>query len=70
MVTFNVPMLTSLGIGGSVVVGISLLAALTFLPALLSVLGERVNSFSVLHGPSNTRSILGGAGGICDADGP
>ena len=48
MVTFNVPMLTSLGVGGSVVVAVSLLAALTLLPALLSVLGPRVNALSVL----------------------
>ena len=48
MVTFDVPMLTSLGVGGSVVVAISLVAAMTLLPALLAVLGERVNALSIL----------------------
>jgi RND superfamily putative drug exporter len=48
MTLFHVTMLTSLGIGGSVVVAISLLAALTLLPALLSILGVRINSFALL----------------------
>ncbi|MBV9689785.1 MAG: MMPL family transporter [Ktedonobacteraceae bacterium] len=34
---------TSFGIGGIAVTGITLLAALTLLPALLSILGERIN---------------------------
>lgn len=54
MATFGVTMLTSLGIGGSVVVGISLLAALTLLPALLAVLGDRVNAWHVV--PRRIRS--------------
>lgn len=48
MTLFRVSMLTSLGVGGSVVVGISLLCALTFLPAILGVLGPRVNAIAVV----------------------
>ena len=40
-------LMTSLGIGGAVVVGTSVLAALTLLPSLLSVLGHHVNSLRV-----------------------
>ena len=38
---------TSLGIGGAVVVAVSVLAALTLLPALLSVLGPRINALRI-----------------------
>ncbi len=38
---------TSLGIGGAVVVAVSMLAALTLLPALLSVLGPRINALRI-----------------------
>ena len=38
---------TSLGIGGAVVVGIAVLAALTLLPALLSLLGPRINALRI-----------------------
>lgn len=48
MTLFHVTMLTSLGIGGSVVVAISMVAALTLVPAVLGVLGARVNSLSIL----------------------
>jgi RND superfamily putative drug exporter len=47
MTLLRVSMLTSLGIGGSLVVALSLLAALTFLPALLGILGPRINWLSV-----------------------
>jgi RND superfamily putative drug exporter len=39
--------MVSFGIGGAVVVVAAVLAALTFLPALLGVLGERVNAWRV-----------------------
>ncbi len=48
MTLFRVSMLTSLGVGGSVVVGLSLLAALTFLPALMGVIGHRISSLAVV----------------------
>ncbi len=60
MTIFRVTMLTSLGIGGSVVVAISLLAALTFLPALLGVLGPRVNAYSIVPPSFNTGNMWHG----------
>jgi putative drug exporter of the RND superfamily len=48
----GVEFMASFGIGGAVVVCISVLAALTLLPSLLSVLGPRVNS---LHVPGLNR---------------
>jgi len=43
-------MLRSLGAGGVLVVVVSVAGALSLAPALLSVLGHRVNSLTVLHG--------------------
>jgi len=47
LLVIGVDIMTSLGIGGAVVVATSVLAALTLLPALLGVLGHRVNSLRV-----------------------
>lgn len=47
MLVIGVDIMTSLGIGGAVVVTTAVLAALTLLPALLGVLGHRVNSLRV-----------------------
>jgi RND superfamily putative drug exporter len=44
---FRAVAISSIGVAGAIVVGCSLLYALTFLPALLGVLGPRVNSLSV-----------------------
>lgn len=44
----GISMLASLGIGGSLVTALSLLVALTFLPALLGILGPHINRFSLL----------------------
>ncbi|MGH2485515.1 MAG: MMPL family transporter, partial [Ktedonobacterales bacterium] len=44
LLLIGIPVMSSFGIGGAVVVGTALLAALTLLPALLSVLGSRVNA--------------------------
>ncbi|MGH2487423.1 MAG: MMPL family transporter, partial [Ktedonobacterales bacterium] len=44
LLLIGVPFMTSFGIGGAVVVACSVLAALTLLPSLLSVLGARVNA--------------------------
>ena len=44
LMLIGVQLMASLGIGGAVVVGIAVLAALTMLPALLSILGHRVNA--------------------------
>ncbi|HEV2580798.1 MAG TPA: MMPL family transporter [Ktedonobacteraceae bacterium] len=47
LLLIGIPFMTSLGIGGAVVVAIAALAALTLLPALLSVLGPRVNALRI-----------------------
>lgn len=57
MTVFRVTMLTSLGIGGSIVVVISLACALTFLPAIMSVLGERVNDLALLPRSLSTEML-------------
>ncbi|GHO42974.1 MMPL family transporter [Ktedonospora formicarum] len=44
---FSINMLHSVGIGGILVVLLAVLAALTLLPAMLMILGERVNSLPV-----------------------
>jgi putative drug exporter of the RND superfamily len=49
LVFFPSPGLRSLGIGGALVVFLSVLASLTFLPALLGVLGRRVDRLPVIR---------------------
>jgi RND superfamily putative drug exporter len=44
----GVSMLSSLGIGGSIVTVMSLLVALTLLPAVLGILGHRINAWTVV----------------------
>lgn len=44
----GVSMLSSLGIGGSIVTLFSLIVALTLLPAVLGILGARINRFPVI----------------------
>jgi RND superfamily putative drug exporter len=44
MLFFEGTFLASLGIAGSIVLGLAVLYGLTFLPALLAILGQRVNS--------------------------
>jgi RND superfamily putative drug exporter len=44
---FRINMLHSVGLGGMLVVLLAVLAALTLLPALLSLLGPRINAFPV-----------------------
>ena len=51
LLVFKLMMLRSIGLGGMVVIAISLLVALTLLPAILSLLGPRVNSLSLCHEP-------------------
>jgi RND superfamily putative drug exporter len=47
LLLIGVPIMISMGIGGAVVVGIAVLAALTLLPAVLGVLGPRINSLRI-----------------------
>jgi putative drug exporter of the RND superfamily len=48
LIAVPVPMIRSLGIGGMLIPAVSVLAALTLLPATLAVLGERINRVRVL----------------------
>ena len=52
---FDMSMLQSLGIGGVLVISVSLLLALTLLPAALAALGPKINSLRVLP----TRNMTG-----------
>ncbi|HEX3244356.1 MAG TPA: MMPL family transporter, partial [Chloroflexota bacterium] len=49
LMSFDLMAMRSLGIAGSIVVGLCVLAALTLLPALLALLGPRVDALSVLR---------------------
>src|SRR3954453_7102084 len=48
MVILPVPLLRSMGIGGMLIPVVSVLASLTLLPAMLAVLGQRINSIRVM----------------------
>ena len=50
--------LRSMGLGGALVVLVSVLAALTLLPALLGVLGPRVNSLRVIGRKNGSEAVL------------
>ena len=55
LMLFEFMMLRSIGVGGSVVVVIAVLAALTFVPACLAVLGPRIDRFRVWRPKIGTR---------------
>ncbi len=48
MVILPLPFIRSIGIGGMLIPAVSVVAAITLMPALLAVLGERINSLRVL----------------------
>jgi putative drug exporter of the RND superfamily len=48
MIVLPLPFIRSIGLGGLLIPLVSVLAAITLLPALLAVLGERINSFRLL----------------------
>jgi putative drug exporter of the RND superfamily len=48
MVIIPLPFIRSIGIGGMLIPAVSVVAAITLLPALLAVLGTRINSLRVL----------------------
>jgi RND superfamily putative drug exporter len=48
MIVLPLPFIRSMGIGGMLIPAVSVLAAITLLPALLAVLGQRINSVRVL----------------------
>jgi RND superfamily putative drug exporter len=48
MVALPLPLIRSVGIGGMLIPAVSVLAAITLLPAMLAVLGERINSLRLM----------------------
>ena len=48
MVILPLPFIRSIGIGGMLIPAVSVLAAITLIPAMLAVLGERINSVRLL----------------------
>jgi RND superfamily putative drug exporter len=48
MIIIPLPFIRSIGIGGMLIPVVSVLAAITLLPAMLSVLGERINRVKIL----------------------
>jgi putative drug exporter of the RND superfamily len=48
MIVLPLPFIRSMGIGGMLIPAVSVLAAITLLPAMLAVLGTRINSVRVL----------------------
>jgi putative drug exporter of the RND superfamily len=48
MIALPLPLLRSMGIGGMLIPVVSVLASLTLLPAMLAVLGQRINSIRVM----------------------
>ena len=48
LIILPLPFIRSMGIGGMLIPAVSVLAAITLMPALLAVLGERINSGRVL----------------------
>src|SRR4029079_7652321 len=59
LLLFQPTALRSFGIGGALTVGASVFFALTFLPAVLGMLGPRVNSLSVQALRDQIRRMLG-----------
>jgi len=59
LLAFSAPALRSFGIGGMLTVAASLFFALTFLPALLGMLGPRVNALSARGLADRLRARLG-----------
>jgi putative drug exporter of the RND superfamily len=47
LILFEFPILRSVGIAGAIVVGLAVAAALTLLPAILAVLGERLDALRI-----------------------
>jgi putative drug exporter of the RND superfamily len=48
LIAVPVPFIRAMGIGGMLIPAVSVLASLTLLPALLAILGERINSLRVM----------------------
>src|SRR5436305_15065227 len=48
LIILPLPFIRSMGIGGMLIPAVSVLAAITLLPAMLAVLGERINSVRLM----------------------
>jgi len=48
MILLPLPFIRSIGIGGMLIPAVSVLAAITFMPAMLAVMGERINKARVM----------------------
>ena len=60
MLFFEGTFLSSLGVAGAIVVAVAVLYAMTFLPALLAILGPRVNAWAIPRlGPFGGRGARG-----------
>jgi len=64
LLLFEPSALRSFGIGGSIVVGASVLYALTFLPAVLGMLGPRVNAGGTVGLRDRIRRVFGRPTGV------
>lgn len=62
LLTFDITALRSMGVAGALVVSISVLAALTLLPALLGVLGSRVDALAIGPLAASARRAHAGTG--------
>ena len=75
MVVLPLPFIRSIGIGGMLIPAVSVLAAITLLPALLAVLGTRINSVraaaeAVRRPAAIPRTACGAAGRTSSCAGP
>jgi RND superfamily putative drug exporter len=57
-----VPLIRSMGVGGLLIPLVSVLASMTLLPVLLSLLGPRINSLPVLPRRALARRVVAGRG--------
>ena len=62
LATFDITALRSMGIAGSLVVAISVLAALTLLPAVLGIMGPRIDALAIGPLAASTERAAGGSG--------
>ena len=59
MILLPLPFIRSIGIGGMLIPAVSVLAAITLMPALLAVLGERINMCGCCRSGSRPRPSRG-----------
>ena len=59
LVLFEFMILRSVGIAGAIVVGLAVASALTLLPALLTILGARIDRFAVRKVGARRRARTG-----------